>query len=405
LTLVLRMALRNLLKHRARTAITLSAVSLSAAFLFANLALIEGVHSEWLEGALRVAGKGMLEVYHPRYKEESNVRYSIPFGPEQEKALLGLPQVEVAAPRVETAVLLALGSQSVAVSLRGVRWREETVLSPIRVTQGRAWKPGEGGILLGEPLAEAIGASLGDSALVLGQDAYGSLAVDVLPVLGFYRTSNPERDKFSVLMDLSVLQEFLLIPGRATEVSIWTRPGTKLRDLRTEVQKLLGSGYEVLTWEEDLPQLKQLLDLDSGGAYITISALAFLVVLVVFSTLLMSVLERIREFGVMGAIGARPGMVRCIVLAESLLIGLSGSAAGGLVGFAISLPLSVRPLSVHSEALVQWMGSTEMVITTRILPQHFFYTLLLTSATALLGGLWPASKAARLHPAEALRHV
>ncbi len=405
MTLLLKMSFRNLWRHRTRMVVTLVAVSLSSMLVFVYFALIEGSHTSMLRNLLQSGRYGVIQLYHPEYKDTPTLWHSLTLSPETEQRIRRVPSVVAVAPRIRTGALLSVGPNSVGVGLMALRWAADSTLSPLFVVQGRRPRPGENTLLLSEKVARSLDLAVGDTVVLITQDAYGSLAVDLFAIVGLYRSGNPDADPFLALMDLQTAQTFLAMPDQVTEIALWTtnlmRPQATARRLR----QLLGPSVLVLTWQEDHPEIDQYLKLDSGSGWITVDMLLFLVALIVLSTLYMNVVERTREFGVMMALGLRPRWIRGVVLLESLWVGLLGAGLGLVGGLALAGYLSAHPWVWHLEGGGELFGISQVEIYTRILPVHFVYTLLLVLVLSLVGGWLPSRRAASLTPAEALRHV
>lgn len=403
---LLRFTFRNLWRHRTRTVVTLIAVSFSAMMVFVSFTLLEGSHRDMLVNLLQSARIGAIQVYHPQYKEEPVLWNSVAFDPALWEKVRELPDVEVMAPRIRLGALVAYGMNTVGVGLMGLKWEADSAISPLFLVKGRKLQEGEAGLLISEKLAENLRVEVGDSLLLLTQDAYGAIAVDLFPVGGIYRSGNPDADPFLVLIDLETAQRFLNMPEQVTEVALWTRdfvnPVRSARALRS----LLGPRVAVLTWKEDNPDIDQMLKLDSGGQWVIMWVLVFIVTLIILSTLYMNVVERIREFGVMTALGTRPRWIRLMVVLESIWIGLLGAAVGLVEGFLLSYYFQVHPIIWRfDESTREIFGLSQAALSTVILPSHYLYTLGLLLLLSLIGALAPARRASRLHPAEALRHV
>ncbi len=405
MSLLLRMSFRNLWRHRTRMVVTLTAVSLSTLLVFVYFALIEGSHTSMLKSLLQSGRYGSIEVYHPEYRETPALWNSLEFSPEAEQRIRQLPTVVTVAPRIRSGGLLSVGPNSVGVGILALNWLADSTLSPLLLVRGRLAQPGELALLLSEQIARSLEIGVGDTVVLITQDAYGSLAVDLFVVCGLYRSANPDADPFLALMDLKTAQNFLAMPGQVTEIALWTTDLMNPRPTAQRVQEILGPRARVLTWKEDHPEIDQYLKLDSGSGWIAVDMLLFLVALIVLSTLYMNVVERIREFGVMMAMGLRPRWIRGIVLLESLWIGLLGTVLGLAGGLALAGYLSAHPWVWRLEGGGELFGISQVEISTRILPSHFVYTVLLVLVLSLLGGWLPARRAASLKPAEALRHV
>jgi ABC-type lipoprotein release transport system permease subunit len=357
-----------------------------------------------LEDMLKNLGKGTINVYHKKYKESPSIRNTLIFTGETAEKLRNMEYINEFFQKVETAGLLSKGENTVGVAIEGVNLEKSLKVGRIKIIKGYLPKSTSLSVLMGEKLAKAMDINVGDTVLIITQDYYGSISVDFFMVAALFKSSNPELEKFTIMMNISTLQNFLSIPDRVTEIAILTK---KLRiggEIRKKIQKLFENAM-VLTWKEDLPEMKQLLELDSGGAWIAIYVLVFLVILIIFTTIFMNTMERTREFGVMMAVGTKTSYIRLTVILEGVIIGAIGATIGIVLGFLLSFTLSVKPFYFRSEFYGELIGFSEFKIMTRILFSHFVYTFFLTLIFSLFASLFPARKVSKLKPSEALRYV
>jgi ABC-type lipoprotein release transport system permease subunit len=195
---------------------------------------------------------------------------------------------------------------------------------------------------------------------------------------------------------------------RVSEVAVLARNSESVTPLAAELRGVLaGEAIEVQTWRETMPELDQLIILDDGGMYIMLAILVVVVGFGILNTILMAVLERKKEFGVILALGLRPGAVFRVVYLESLMLALVGL----LVGIAIALPVilyyQAHPIAITGGEAIQAMElfGIEPQITWRLTPANPLGSTAVILGVALLAALYPAFKASRGRPVDVLRSL
>lgn len=402
--LLLFLALRNLLKHRARFIFTLIAVSLCGMFFFTNLTIIEGSHYTMLEDGLKAFGKGVINVYHKEYKENPGIRNAIILDKSKVEKLKKIKKVEKVILKLVTAGLVSKDENTLGVGIEGINIPEILKMGRIKIIEGKYPFKDSLSVLIGKKLSELMGVKVGDTVLILTQDYYGSLSVDFFKVGGIFVSSSPQLEKFTLIMDLKTLQNFILTYDMVSEIGIFTENLYIGEDLIKDIKGIFNDA-QVLSWKEDMPDLKQLLELDSGGAWIVIYMLGFLVILIIFTTIFMNATERTKEYGVMMSIGAKSFYIRLVIILEGIITGILGGVIGVILGFALSFPFYLKPLVFKVEMYAEYMGYSEFRVMSRILFSHFVYTFLALLIFSFIASFFPARRISKLKPAEALRHV
>jgi ABC-type lipoprotein release transport system permease subunit len=266
------------------------------------------------------------------------------------------------------------------------------------------------GVVIGDALATTIGVAVGSEIVVLTPAADGSTGNDVYTVIGVFHTGLDSMDGGLLFMPLATLQDLLrLPPERIHEV------GIKLHDISTAaataaaLQLQLDKTFPVRVrpWQELVPELADYVQFNRRITFILFSIFFALAAMGIINTMLMAVIERTRELGMLMAVGMRPVQVVGLIVAEA-----AGLAAASLIlGAALALPilwyLQVHGLNLgHNGGTVSvsgvvvgpyWYGRQDFV--------SYAEAALGLAVTALLAALYPASRAARLRPAEALRKI
>ena len=397
-----KFSFRNLLRHRARAIFTFIAVSMGAMFIFANFTLIEGSHYYMLEYSLKAIFKGNFNVYHRKFKDEPALYNSFEFDKRLKEKLEKEKSVESYFAKVETGGLLSYRDETIGVIILGVNldelFGEKSFFKLIKEGNNE-------GIYISKTLSERLNIKINDSLLILTQDYYGSISADLFKIKGIFVSKNPEFDKRGVIFDLKDLQNFLTLGNKITELSIFTKNLDISERIKKRLENILPENTVILSWKEDMPGLKNALELDSGSAWVIIYTFLVLILLIIFATFYMNITERTRENGVILAIGSKPSFLFKSIILEALILSLFAAAFGSLLGFLLSFILYVKPITIKFEAYSSILGTEEFYIKTRYLFSHFVYTYILTIIMCIIGAFFPARRIRKIKPQEALRHV
>jgi putative ABC transport system permease protein len=410
--MLLRLAWRNLGRNKRRTALTTAAGVFATLLSMLNLSVSAGSHERWVEHAVRLY-PGHFEVSLADYRENRTLDYALPLDGALHAKLDSLQGIEGWVPRLEAWGLISADTDDATgrgVQLFGLDGTREAKHARLvnAVDAGRMAAASDDAreITLGARLARNLGAEIGDAVIVLSSDAYGSQSADRFEVVGTFSVGDDEFDGFGALVDLGTLQDFLEADGLASHVAIFLPAGAALEPVGAQLDAdFPADAYEVLPWQELMPDLLQFMVLDDVGNWIGNGVLIVVVGFGLLNTILMSVFERVREFGVLRALGLRPRAVFALVLIESLQLTLLGIG----IGFAIGIPLvhwlSGHPIPITGEDTRQ---SIEIFDLEPMILFAFSRTVLVTLPLLLIGvgvlaALPPAFRASRGRPVDALR--
>jgi ABC-type lipoprotein release transport system permease subunit len=405
---LLKIAWRSIWRNRRRTLISMSAVGIGLTLVIFYSGMMAGMLGEATE-QLDHTGLGHVEITAPGWRVQRKLGASLA-APAQLAAALDLPVGAEVGWRVVGRGLISSARGSEGVELEGVDWaREARLASYVRDLRVGA-RPAEGddrGLLIGEKLAERLGAKVGSKLRVIVQRADGEIGVELYRVRGVFHSMSPAISRGRVLVSAAAARELLGVRDVAHQLVVQLDRAADADPLAARWRAHLGPGYEVKSYGELLPQLRRIEEL--GNLVIWLAALFVygLVGLGILNTMLMSVLERTREFGVLRAIGTRPGRVVAQVLAESFWIATVSGALGLAAGLALTWYGSRHSLvniggASGGEAL-EYAGTVlRSAVKTRFSPLAALEAASLVYVMALVTALYPAWKVARLSPAEAL---
>jgi ABC-type lipoprotein release transport system permease subunit len=327
-----------------------------------------------------------------------------------QRLLLATPGVEGFAPRVVSFGLLSKDSSTRGVAVLGVDPAREPSVSTLfeRVRRGAPLAGRPRDILLGERLARFLDAELGDELLLYSMAYSLETAYELFTVVGITKLPEPGMDRTLAVMSLSDAQEFFVYGDRVSEVAVLAESADAAEPIADALKTGLAGGEptDVHLWSESMPELEQLIFLDDAGMYILLLILVVVVGFGILNTLLMAVLERKREFGVLLALGLRPRAVFRIVYLESLLLASIGLAVGLALGIPLILYFQAHPVALSDEmAKATEMFGMEPVMTWKLKPMNPIGSVFTILGVAVVAALYPASKASRGRPVDVLRSL
>ena len=275
------------------------------------------------------------------------------------------------------------------------------------VVEGRPLEGGDlGTVLLGEVLAKNLGIAVGDSVVLLTQGYRNVMGADLYAVKGLLRTGSPDLDRSMLVMTLSDAQFLFSMNGRFTELVVRTENFEKAASYADELlTDFAKDDYEVMTWRTMMPDLEQLRQLDSAGNYVFYFFLILLVGFEIFNTTLMTMMERVREFGVMMSIGMKPHQISLLVALQLFLKVIMALAAGVLATWVLVYFLSQNPIPLSAEMmeLYEDWGFLVEGISFSAEPSIFVFPVVAVATASFLSMVYPVVRMHRFSPVGALR--
>ena len=412
---LLVIAWRNLLRGWRRSAIVGVAITVGLSACLLLVGWSHGLVRQMIENAVSTR-LGHLVVMAEGYQKNPDVGRNLPDDGREISAILERFPGAHASPRLAGDGLLQSARRSSRVVLVGVDPMREARVSVVEtaLVEGHMPLPASAasarrlpGIAIGAAMAERLRVKLGDKVVV---HAPGEVGLGAFRVSGIFRTSSSDFDRAVAYLRLEDAQHLLALPGRVTEVAVVLDDPDTLPALRAyanaELARVRPAGaIEVLTWQEREPRLAAMLALMANTAWIIYAAVFVAMAFGIANALLMMVYERIREFGMLRALGLQADRLLALVLLESILMTLGGTS----VGLALGVPLVLWLGRVGIDLSRFAAGLTEFGIGTRIYTHielgDIVLPVFVALVTAVLAALWPAWKAVRLRPAEAIRHI
>ncbi|MCF8025483.1 MAG: ABC transporter permease [Desulfobacteraceae bacterium] len=408
------MAWRNVWRNPRRTWLTVSAIAFACIILIFMLSFQFGSYGTMINSAIQL-NTGHLQIQAQNYFEDKSMRRVIPDpGPIME-SVSEIESVQSVTARANAFSLVSSDNRTIGAMIIGIKPEREARVSTLEtlVRKGRYLADADldaNPALIGKLMAQNLGVGLGEELVVLGQGRDGSVAATMLTVCGIYASGMDEFDRKTVHIPLDTFQDAYSMRGSVHEIVIKASGLDRVAAVQKAVEDRLkkmpdGSNLNVLDWDKLMPGLTQAIKLDLTIGIIFWGLLVLVVAFSILNTFLMAVFERTREFGVMMAIGTRPGRLVKIMLYESSAMTLVGVTLGIAVGCIVTWIFQIYgiDLSGASEILQQYG------ISGRIYPQLSVITAfagpVLVWVVTITVSLYPALKIRKLKPVEAMTHV
>jgi ABC-type lipoprotein release transport system permease subunit len=406
--MLVALAWRNVRRNKRRSAITILAVTIGLAALTFLWAFLDGMNSEMIENTTRYFA-GDAQVHLSGYHADPTLDLTIPEAAPVVRAIAQDPAVVAATARLEGKALASHGDKSRGVVVVGVSPLEEGRVTSLfkAVENGSPLQPADStGALIGADLAEALDTRAGDELVLVGQAYDGSLSSARVPVRGVFRTKIDEYDAYMAVMPLGAVREFLAAPGGATAITLRLRDRGQLDAVATRLGAHLGSRYEVVGWPTLVPKVAVSVRYHEVVGYVVLAVFFVVVAAGVANPVLMAVLERTREFGVMLAVGMSAGRLARLVVWEAMLLGAVGLALGNALGLGAGFYFGQAGIDLSAyESGMRVMPGLSAIVRPVVRIERSVMLSALVFSIACLAALYPALKSARLDVVEAIRGI
>lgn len=412
--LLLKLAARNLGRNIRRTVITMTGISLGLALMLVSNNMSYGSYQDMLRTAVGLLA-GHVVVQGQGYQDDPDSETVVTNSRAVADAIRAAVPDATVTRRLNIDGLVVSPVASTSASVRAVEPSTEALVIDLddKVVDGE-WLADDDdmGILLGKALADRLKVGLGDKVVYMGQPSGDEVESRLFRVRGIFRTGSPDIDAFTALVHIDAAQELYDAADPATQVAVHLPDDRRVPERTEQVLAAVASvadtgATEVLPWQQAIPEIVEFIQLDKRYANGIWLVLGVIVAMGVVNTVLMSVLERVREFGVMMAVGLRPARLARMVMLEGLLLGAVSAAIGIGIGLLATWPLmsiGIDFSGAYGETMEAGGIPVNMIIYPEIDWERLFIYPVVGVLFALLASVYPAWKVTRLEPIQAIRH-
>ena len=407
MSVFLRLAWRNLWRQPRRTWLTVGAMVFSNTLLVFLISIQFSFYSLMIDNTLGTF-TGHLQVQQADYKDEQRIRQVVPQVRSVAAALRSGLGIETVTARAETFALTASADRTYGARIVGVDPEFEPRVSslPGLIGEGRYLSgPDASELVIGSILARNLKAGVGDEITIIGSGRDGSFAAAIMPVVGIFESGADDLSRALVEMPLVSFQSLFAMQAAGHAVAIRVPDLSSVESVAARAGALIPAGQNLVLhdWDDLLPGLRQSIQADMVSGWFMFGILVIIVSFSVLNTQLMSVLERTKEFGIVMSLGATPGRLGRLVIAETAMLGLLGLTIGVAAGALLTSWFTVHGFT--------FPGMDEMAgrfnLPDRVYPDLSLISLFSGPSVVFIGSLlaavYPAARMQWLHPVQAMR--
>lgn len=407
-----KIAWRNLWRNKRRTIIVLSSLVVGAIVLLVNLAFGEGMVKQMLKNQIKYH-TSHIQLHRNGFNDDKQIQEYVPSGGDIENIIAETRGIKAYSKRTIVFGLLSSASSSSGVAIVGVEPDKEAEITKIKenIIEGSYFSDKPNDIVIGWKLAEKLDVEIGSKVVAFAVDLNGTKSQVLFRVTGIYRSSSSNFDRTYVYIPISKAQQFLALDSHYSEIAMILDDAEQSEAIKSKIiENIAEAGlnpkqYEVMTYQELLPLVMMYIEIYDQMIIYFYVIIGVAVLFGIINTMLMSVFERIQEFGVLMSIGMSKTRIFFMVIAEAFMLGVAGSVIGiglGLIINAILMKTGID-FSFYSESLLS-IG-LETVIYPVFSLKDAFYSFLTMPIATVVGAIYPAIKAIRLKPTDAMRYV
>jgi ABC-type lipoprotein release transport system permease subunit len=402
---------RNIWRNKRRSLVVISSIALGIFAMIFSMAFMNGMNVQAVENTISTS-LGHIAVHKEGFQDNMKLELNFRADDVMLKKIEENPHVTGVAPHVKIQGMVRSSEAARGVLIVGIEPEKEKKISRIEYytikEEGSRFlsSPNDDSILISKSMAEKLDLLVGDRLVVMIQDSENRITGVGLKIEGLFETPVSSFDKNVVFMGIDKLQEVTGIGENISELTVILDNKKRVDRIKQEfISSINNNNLEILSWKDMAPNLVSAIKLFDNMMYIFFSIIFITVIFSVANTLIMAIMERFHEIGVMKSIGTRPRLIFFMVIFEAVNLGIVGLLGGMVAAIIVVLILSVTgiDLSFYMESMRLWgtgsiiypvMKTLDVVVATFIV---FF--------TVIVAALYPGIKAARIKPLEALHYV
>jgi len=403
--MIFLLAWRNIWRNKMRSIVIMLSIALGLFAGIAVLALYKGMMKSRVRTVID-AETGHIQLHNILFKNDFDPKYIIDDKENPLEKIRNIPEVKLAAPRTITQGMLATATGSSGVQINGVipGLEYEASLLKRKIVEGRAFDESrKNEIMIGKKLARKMKLRPGSKLVLTFTDTTGTIVSAAFRIAAIYQSDNAPLDERNVYVTMSDLNTLLNLGGEFHEIVVLLKNDESLIAVQQELKKEFPL-YQVESWKEISPETDLMVKTTDLYSYIIMIIIMFALAFGIINTMLMAILERTREIGMMAALGTTRIRIFLMVLMETIFLTLAGTPAGILVGWVVIFYYGRHGLDLSGmgREMMSSFGFGTMVYP-EFPVEKLGGVMLIVTATAILSSLFPAIKTIRLQPVEALR--
>ncbi len=332
--MILTLAWRNIWRNKRRSFITLSSIGFAVVFATMMMSVQKGSLDQLIDNSVKFY-TGHLQIQNPTYWETKTIDNSLAYQDDFVESIEGIQGVAAVSPRIESFTLASYGAISKGAMVLGIEPEKEDKIISLskKLKKGKMITAYSKGVVMAEGLSEYLKVDIGDTVVLISQGYHGSNAAGLFVIEGILKFPNPAQNKRMICMPLSEAQWFYDLDKRLTSIALLLDDNKALPIIENELKNSIDSeSYAIITWQKMIPDLIEMAEMKYASTRVMILILYSVIGFGMFGTFLMMTAERMREFGILLAIGMKRMLLQATTFLEVLLL----SSMGVIMGLALS---------------------------------------------------------------------
>jgi ABC-type lipoprotein release transport system permease subunit len=402
---LIKLAWKNMWRNRSRTIITMAAIFFAVVLSVATSSLREGIFDNLIKNVVSFY-TGYVQVHKQGYQDEQILDNGFEASDAIEQRILKQENVSGVTPRLESFALASAENVTKGCTVVGIVPEKENRITALKdkIAHGTYLNSNDNAVLLSQGLAERLKLQLNDTIVIIGQGYHGSTAAGKYRIKGIARFGSPELNDKTIFMPLATAQEFYGAPGMITSYILSLHSTKNPEPTAAGVAAALGNNFEVLTWGDIIPDIRQHIETDTGNAKYVQGVLYMLICFGIFGTLLMMMVERKFEMGMLVAIGMKKIKLMLLLLIESVFTVFGGCVLGIAASIPVVYYFNRCPIKIGGDTAAAYQRfGFEPIFPTSPDPSIFIRQGIMVLVIGLILSLYPMYKVMFLNPVTAMR--
>ena len=348
--MLVKIAWRNIWRNKRRSIITISAIVIAVFLAIIMRSMQLGMYDNMIQNIVG-SYSGHIQIHSNGYWEEQTIDNAFTYNDSLIEKIEANKAVDHTTKRIQSGCLSSFKDLSKFVFVNGIEPEKEQLMTDWnkRLVEGKLLTLNSNSVNIGKGIAKYYDLKVGDTLIFVGQGYHGMQAVGAFPVCGIIDMKNPNLNNVSVFMSLTTAQDFLSANDLMTHLILNKKEYSDEQDIVSSLGKNLKEEYEMMTWQEMMPEIEQVIKADSAGGLVMIFILYMIITFGIFGTVLMMTQERKYVFGVVVSIGMKKIKLMISMVYETIFL----TSIGVLTGVFLSRPLVLyfynNPLEFPSE--------------------------------------------------------
>jgi putative ABC transport system permease protein len=399
-----KIASRNIWRSKKRSLIIIIAVSIGLWAGIFMMAFYNGMIEQRVNTAI-TSELSHIQLHHPEFRKEYEIKYYLPNGRKMLEIIDKHNLIKATAGRIIIKGMIASASGSSGITINGVMPAEEQILTNLKgkIIEGNYFNPQKTNeIILSEKLRKKLKLNLNKKTILTFQDKEGNLASAAFRITALYKTTNTPYDDSNVFVKITDVDSLAGIPNAVNEIAVLLQSNTFLDESQTHLKQKFPK-TEIKNWKEIAPELGLTVSVGDQMVFIFMGIILLALAFGIVNTMMMAVLERTREIGMLLALGMNKFKIFMMILLETFFLILAGCPVGILLAFATIGITQKTGIDFSRFSDVYSSFGYSSIIYPDLTLRQFVIIMILVLLTALFSALFPARRALQLNPAESLK--